>query len=182
MTKRILDEKQLADLNSRNRQAWKDQAEGKPVPPAAAAKIKKAKPRYPSETAECRAFIEWTEFVTFKGRPLRERVVKIPNERGKAGPQTAILTAIGMEDGFLDYVLLVPAGRWHGLFIEAKKLKGGNKTDTDQLRWVDLLIEFGYHAEICEGAIAMIAAVKAYFERAGCVTDGSFIDRTQVQL
>lgn len=132
----------------------------------------------PSETSECYRFIAWTKFVHFHGEPLYERVVKIPNERGKSGVQTAILIGIGMRPGFPDYSIHAPAGKWHGLYLEAKKVRGGT-VDPEQIVWRDKLRRWGYHCEICEGADAMIAATRRYFETAGCVTDGSWIDRTR---
>lgn len=123
------------------------------------------KPRVPSETAECRAFIAWTKIVQYAGEPLFERVVKIANERGKSGPQTAILTAMGMRKGFPDYVLLVPTRRFAGAYLEAKKI--GGRTDPEQLAWRDRLLRFGYYAEVCEGAVGLIAAARDYLNTYG---------------
>lgn len=131
-----------------------------------------------SETAECLAFIQWTELVSYCGRPLFYRVVKIPNERGKAGIATAILTSIGMKKGFPDYNILAPCGEWHGLYLEAKKKVGG-KVDQDQLDWKFRLREFGYWSEICDGADELILATKDYFYRNGAIADGRFVDRTR---
>lgn len=137
------------------------------------------KPRAPSETAECRTFIAWTKLVLFEGEPLFERVVKIPNERGKAGVQTAILTDIGMRAGFPDYDLLTPAGKFHGLYLEAKKVSGG-VTDAEQIVWRDKLRRWNYHAEICEGAISLIGAVKSYMDMTGATACGQFVDTTRI--
>lgn len=144
------------------------------------------RPRSPSETAECRTFLAWTRLVTFMGESLEVRVVKIPNERGKAGVATAILASIGMRDGFPDYVIHVPViatfvgcHTKHGLYLEAKRVKGG-KVDAEQERWRDRLIGWGYHAEICEGALQMIDAVKRYMAMTGATKAGLFVDNTRV--
>lgn len=144
------------------------------------------RPRSPSETAECRTFIAWTKLVTFMGEPLDQRVVKIANERGKAGVATAILASIGMREGFPDYVIHVPViatftscATKHGLYLEAKRVSGG-KIDPEQERWRDRLIAWGYHAEICEGALQMIDAVKRYMRMTGATQAGLFVDNTRV--
>lgn len=136
------------------------------------------RPRAPSETSECKTFIAWTRLVKFKGEPLFERVVKIANER-RAGPSIAILESIGMREGFPDYDILAPAGQWGGLYLEAKKVDGG-KIEPEQEAWRLKLIRFGYHAQICAGSVELIAACQWYFNAAGCVADGSFIDHTRI--
>lgn len=148
------------------------------------------RPRSPSETAECRTFIAWTKLVYFDGAPLFDRVVKIANERGKAGVATAILASIGMREGFPDYVIHVPVlqperadypqmrSRF-GLYLEAKRVSGGT-VEPEQIAWRDRLRAWGYHAEICEGATAMIHAVKSYMEFTGARASGKFVDNTTV--
>jgi hypothetical protein len=132
----------------------------------------------PTETSECLAFISWTHMVLFRGRPLFDRVVKIPNERGKAGASTAILASIGMRTGFPDYGILAPTRLWSGLFLEAKRIRG-SKISADQEVWRDDLREFGYCARICAGADELIAATREYFVTSGCDRDGTWIDRTK---
>lgn len=139
---------------------------------------RKAAAPAPLETDECRTFIAWTKLVTYLGEPLFDRVVKIPNERGKRGASIAIMVAIGMRPGFPDYDILAPAGRFHGLYLEAKR--EGETPKAEQTAWRDRLIRYGYHAEVCQTAIELINAVKQYFERAGCVADGSFVDGTRL--
>lgn len=162
-------------LNRRNAEAWKRS----PAHSTAQSLRGSVRPRAPSETAECRTFVEWTKLVTFHGEPLYERVVKIPNERGKAGAMTAILTSIGMRAGFPDYDILAPAGQWHGLYLEAKKIRGGI-VSTDQTQWREKLIRYGYYCEICAGSLELIRATQNYFLAAGAVADGTFIDHTRV--
>lgn len=135
--------------------------------------------RCPSETAECRRFVDWTRLVTFRGRPLFDRTVKIPNERGMAGVMTAILVSIGMRRGFPDYLILAPVGKFAGLLLEAKRQFGG-EVEPEQETWRQDLIEFGYHAEICAGADELIYATQQYFVRAGCEADGSYVNRTRI--
>jgi hypothetical protein len=44
----------------------------------------------------------------------------------------------------------VPSGRYHGLYIELKRQKGG-KTSQNQLDWLNYLREKGYYAEVAHG-------------------------------
>lgn len=204
MPRRILTLEQAEELGRKNRAAWESirattaqncakptqfvDGAGKPIgigpeprrPPAKPPRRKPLVSTLPTEAAECFAFIGWTKVVFYQGRPLFDRVVKIPNERGARGAVIGVLTGIGMRKGFLDYNILAPAGRWHGLYLEAKRLER-SETSEDQLAWVARLIEFGYHAEICLGAAGLIDACKRYFLAAGCVADGSWIDNTRVQ-
>lgn len=117
-----------------------------------------------SETDECRAFVSWTRYVRYRGDPLFERVVKIPNERGKRSVMTAILVAIGMKAGFPDYSLLAPLGPYAGLYLEAKRI--GGRVDDAQQRWRDRLNDWGYRAEICEGSLELIDATRRYMAHA----------------
>src|SRR6185369_4937236 len=134
-----------------------------------------------TEDQECMAFIDWTKLVTFAGEPLWHRVVKIPNDRESRSVKTAILTALGMRKGFPDYEILAPCGRYHGLFIEAKRRKGGAIED-DQRVWRDRLISWGYKADICAGSIEMIATVREYFREGQAAEAGLWIDRTRGQV
>jgi hypothetical protein len=132
----------------------------------------------PTETDECRLFVAWTKLARYRGRPLFDRVIKIPNERGKAGAAIAVLISIGMRNGFPDYFIAAPVGIWAGLLLEAKRTKGSDTTDA-QMDWKRDLTEFGYCADICLGADQLIAATQRYFDAAGCTRDGSFIDPTR---
>lgn len=184
MTKRWLSPEEAADIGKRNREAWKQVTFVRPENVVRGPKLRgptKARSVVgvcPTETEECLAFIAWTRLPLFRGEPLCERVIKIPNERSKSGVQAAILTSIGMRPGFPDYMITAPAGRWHGLYLEAKRIRG-SKTDPEQLAWKSKLIRWGYHAEICLGADQMIDAVRRYFTAAGSLADGSWLDPTK---
>lgn len=119
----------------------------------------------PTETDECIAFVEWAKWARYRGRPVYERLVKIPNERGKAGAHIVYLERMGMKKGFPDYVLFLPLAPYAGLVLEAKRRKGG-AIAPEQIRWRDDLISFGYHAEICRGADELIDAVRRYMRLA----------------
>jgi hypothetical protein len=137
-----------------------------------------------NENQECRTWLDWSKLVSYRGEPLSERIVKIPNERGKAGASIAILIGLGMRPGFQDYLVMAPSvgrsGRLYGGLLLEMKTADGGRVDSDQVKWRDKAIRFGYHAEICSGGIAMIEATKAYFEFIGAVASGAFHDRTRI--
>jgi len=142
----------------------------------------------PTEAQECIGFLDWAQLAQLDGEPLALRVVKIPNERGRAGVHVAVMAKLGMRKGFPDYQLLLPVGGFHGLFIEAKRAKQGRAAG-DQLLWQSHLRGWGYAAEICEGALEMIAATRAYLAPL-CLdwhpsdrvqATGRFVDRTRIE-
>lgn len=169
--KRRLSEGDIANLNGR--------PEWKRPPRHRTAQSKRQAVRPPArENDECRTFIEWTKLVSFDGEPLFERVVHVPNERGKAGPAVAILVSIGLRKGFPDYAILAPCGARHGLMIEAKRV--GAMPNVHQVDWQAKLRRWGFDAYVCSGSAQMIDAVKLYFRETGGVLGGRFIDRTRV--
>lgn len=143
------------------------------------------RPRPPLESAECMTFIAWTKLVHFDGEPLFDRVAKIPNERGKAGTAVAKLVAMGMRPGFPDYVVHAPVIATpqyvtrHGLYLEGKRVTGGT-VEPEQEEWRKRLIRWGYHAEICAGAVQLIEATRRYMSLTGATASGRFIDRTRL--
>jgi hypothetical protein len=53
---------------------------------------------------------------------------------------------IGINAGIPDYFLPIPAGKYHGLFIEFKK--PGGKLSKDQIEKIPLLRKQGYKCEV----------------------------------
>lgn len=142
-----------------------------------------------TEEQECIAFIDWTMRVFYRREALFERVVHIPNERDKhvslrpGAARTALirigkLKAQGVKDGFPDYMVLAHFPTCAGLYIEAKRRRGG-RTPPDQIEWRERLIGWGYHAVICNGADQMIAATQAYFEQHAPA--GDWINRVRLR-
>lgn len=73
----------------------------------------------------------------------------IKNETKEGSKQVAMDKAAGVKRGVPDLFLPVPAGKYHGLFIEMKKEYG--KTSSDQLWWLAHLKENGYACAVCYG-------------------------------
>lgn len=85
----------------------------------------------------------------------------IPN-----GGQRNIITAKRMKDegvraGIPDLFLAVPRGKFHGLFVEMKKTRGGVVSDA-QKACMEMLSNNGYCVTVCHGFIDAQEAVKGY--------------------
>lgn len=85
----------------------------------------------------------------------------IPN-----GGQRNIITAKRMKDegvraGIPDLFLAVPRGRFHGLFVEMKKTRGGVVSES-QKACMQMLSENGYCVMVCHGFMNAQDAVKGY--------------------
>ncbi len=57
---------------------------------------------------------------------------------------------MGVSAGFPDIEVPLPAGPYHGFFIEMKRQKGG-KVSNEQREWLSYLRDKGYYAEVAYG-------------------------------
>mgnify|MGYP000064104520 CR=1 FL=1 len=71
------------------------------------------------------------------------------------------LKASGAKAGIPDLFLPIPNGEYHGLYIELKRIKNST-TSLIQKKWLGLLIQQGYQALVCFGAIDAQAAITNY--------------------
>lgn len=102
-----------------------------------------------AELLEQEALIQWADLTVINGRRVGDYLVHVPNE-GKRGPKAASeFKRAGGRAGYLDLILDLPSGQWHGLRIEMKA-KGGKPTAA-QMEWVERLRGVGYRAEVCYG-------------------------------
>lgn len=85
----------------------------------------------------------------------------IPN-----GGQRNIVTAKRMKDegvraGIPDLFLAVPRGKFHGLFVEMKKQRGGVVSES-QKACMEMLSANGYCVTVCHGFTDAQEAIKGY--------------------
>lgn len=88
----------------------------------------------------------------------------VPNG-GKRGQREAIrLKAGGVRPGVPDLCVPMPSpdGRYHGLYIEMKRIKKSTTSEYQEY-WIEQLTAMGYKALICKGAAEAIAVCKEYF-------------------
>jgi hypothetical protein len=86
------------------------------------------------------------------------------------GEKRDIITAVklkrtGVMAGVPDIVIPMPSNGYHGLFIELKRVKGGQLT-ASQRHWLEALKVQGYYAVVCNGADHAIQIVNSYFHKA----------------
>jgi hypothetical protein len=146
MTKGLrLTEEQLAAMMQRTK-----------VAQVKAGKVGKFKPLVPTEHQEQVKLIQWCN-----AHPVADCIFS-----SQAGVRTTIGTANkakaeGMRKGVPDLFLPVPAGGFHGLFIELKRVKNA-KPSKEQQDWIEFLNKQGYFAIVCYGADEAIAVIQRY--------------------
>jgi hypothetical protein len=68
----------------------------------------------------------------------------------------------GYVKGFPDLFIYEPRGKFHGLAIEMKKVKG-SKIEPEQVQWQEQLRNRGYASYICKGKDEAIKVIDEYF-------------------
>lgn len=112
----------------------------------------------PLEEDEQRNFAEWLD---------RQGVLwaHIPNERKASLSVLSSLARQGLKKGFPDNFIAVARGKWHGLFIELKRVKKClSVRSKEQREWIKQLNAAGYKALFCFGAEEAKKAVREYLK------------------
>lgn len=102
-----------------------------------------------TEEAEQIALMRWAAYQ--EGLyPALKKLYHIPNggKRGKA--EAGRFKAMGVKRGVPDLFLAEPRDGYHGLYIEMKRVKGG-ELSREQKDWIEALRESGYRVEVCKG-------------------------------
>ncbi len=117
-----------------------------------------------SEHDEQAALIEWARLSGLRWLFAIPNGSKLPFFRNKKGervaPQAQKLLAEGLTPGVSDLFLPIPAGGYHGFFMETK-VKGGKPTP-EQLAFIKAMREAGYKADWYEGWDVMREAICEY--------------------
>ena len=103
----------------------------------------------PTEDEEQIALMRWAALATPVHPELR-LLFHIPNGGSRHKAEAGRFRAMGVKPGVPDLFLPVPAGGYHGLFVELKRTKGG-RVSPEQREWMDALRERGYCAALCRG-------------------------------
>jgi hypothetical protein len=94
---------------------------------------------------------------------------KLPYSRDARGNrhcnQANILKDEGLKSGVPDLCLPVPAGGYHGLYIEMKSLSKSAKLSAEQKAWIEGLNALGYRAVVCFGCEAAKLEIVNYLLR-----------------
>ena len=95
------------------------------------------------EATEQEALVTWV-------RGLGIRISGSANGGKRTVYTGAKLKRMGMSPGFPDIEIPLPAGRYHGLYIEMKRKDGGTLTH-EQADWLNYLNGEGYCAQVAHG-------------------------------
>jgi len=102
-----------------------------------------------SESLEQQFLFRWATFASGI-YPELDLLYHIPNEGKRSKSTGGRLKAEGLKSGVPDICLPVARGKYHGLYIELKKEKGG-AVSANQKIWLSQLTHQGYYAIICHG-------------------------------
>jgi hypothetical protein len=116
--------------------------------------------KYPTEDDEQIAVLEWAGY-NEKRHPELVWLHHIPNGGSRNIVESKKLQKMGVKPGVSDLFLPSPRGRYCGLYIEMKKIKGGVVTD-DQEKFLKFVSSQGYKAVVCRGAEEAIKVLEDY--------------------
>lgn len=117
--------------------------------------------RVPSEHDEQVSLFQWADIQRFT-LPELNLLFAIPNagagaQKGQAGK----MKAEGVKKGIPDTMLPVARGRYHGAFIEMKRLRGG-RVEPEQTEWHENLRLQGYFVAVCYGWVNASETILEY--------------------
>lgn len=95
--------------------------------------------------------------------PELELLYHVPNGGHRSKAEAGRFKAEGVKAGVPDLCLPIPRGRYHGLYIELKRIRDG-RTSENQDKWLAALQAQGYMAVVCKGWEAAAETLKSYLE------------------
>jgi hypothetical protein len=123
----------------------------------------------PSEDAEQEAVMNWAAWSPY--RKQLKWLYHCPNGGHRSGAEAARFKRLGVKSGVADLCLPLPRGRYHGLYIEMKRRKGGVISD-NQADFLRDMINAGYAARVAYGSDEAVSIITDYLE--GRLRDESY--------
>lgn len=117
---------------------------------------------WPTEGQEQAILFSWAA-MTAGRRPELRLLFHIPNGGERRKSEAARFRAEGVKAGVPDLFLPVARGRWHGLFVELKRQKGGRVSEA-QREWQEALTAQGYLARVAYGWKEAAALIEHYLD------------------
>jgi hypothetical protein len=115
----------------------------------------------PSELAECKAFWEWSQL----NPQIKDYLIKNTNEGPRSAHYGCTLRKIGLRPGLPDYHLPISNMKYHGLWIEMKRINSQkHQKDEHQTSWLDRLNLIGHYATYAYGWYDASKIVTAYLD------------------
>ena len=87
----------------------------------------------------------------------------VPNGGSRNPVEGKNLKLEGVSAGVPDICIPVPNKKYHGLYIEMKRQKGGRVSEK-QKEWIERLNKLGYLAVVCKGAEEAKVVVEKYMK------------------
>lgn len=103
----------------------------------------------PTEEEEQITLFKWAE-LNEKKYPALKLMFHIPNEGKRSYVSGKRMKLAGMRKGVSDIFLSAPRGKYHGLYIEMKRIIDGKVSD-DQTEWLDAVRAEGYAGYVAYG-------------------------------
>lgn len=123
-------------------------------------KPKKPQNPTPTESVEQQCLMRWAQWASGQ-HPELKLLYHTPNEGKRSRATGGKLRAEGLKSGVPDICLPVARGRYHSLYIELKRVKGG-RTSHEQEQWIAALQAAGHRAVVCKGWQAAQAEIEWY--------------------
>jgi hypothetical protein len=111
------------------------------------------------EAQEQASVFEWAAWAA-KRTPELNLLYHVPNGGSRNVVEAVHLKQQGVKSGVPDIVLPVARGKYHGLYIELKTLRG--RVSDTQKQWLDALRNQGYAAIVCRSADEARAMIGRY--------------------
>ena len=112
--------------------------------------------KYPTEREEQKLLIHYLQ-------ARRIPFYAVPNGGSRNPVEAKNLKAEGVSAGVPDVCIPVPNKKYHGLYIEMKRQKGGRVSEK-QKEWIERLNQNGYLAVVCKGFNEAREVVEKYIK------------------
>lgn len=112
-------------------------------------RMQKNKMPVPTEAQEQMTLFSWAAMQSGK-YPELKLLYHVPNGGSRHKAEAGRLRAEGVKAGVPDLCLPVARGKYHGLYIELKRQRGGRASEF-QSAWLTALSAQGYKAALCCG-------------------------------
>ena len=116
----------------------------------------------PTEDIEQTQLFAWAQYASGK-YPELALMYHIPNGGKRSKAEAARFKAQGVKAGVPDICLPVPSGKYHGLYIELKRVKGG-RVSAAQEEYIEALRKQGYKVAVCFGMEQARDVIVGYLE------------------
>lgn len=115
----------------------------------------------PTELQEQKWLIKWALH-----HPIcKKYLIAIPNGGSRQSAREGMnLKLSGLKPGVSDLFLAYPSLKFHGLWIEMKRVKPRGKLTSEQQNWLWLMIAQGYEAKIAYGWVEAKDIIENYLK------------------